>query len=382
MTLRQARARRAALLDRSVDPVAERVAQQRLAAEHEHATAADAYTLRSLGARWMAARAERAHWVLSTVAGVQARLETHVYPKLGDLPVSEISMDQVEVMLTKLHRKFPRLAVAVQQHLHGIFQYALRRQSVTGLKFNPVQLVAPDLPSRANDGKHRAYVTTIEDARAVLRAVEARASALSPWTLLAHRLIALTGVRMQEALGARWEEFDLDAGIWTIPAERMKGKHGARRIHRVMLAPQAVEVIRAARRIRERHSAKADYVFPCERQSGNPTIDRSTMTKTIRRSLERAGIGRVLVAHGWRSTFSTIMNELDPTAYRVIDTMLAHKAFDHVEAHYNHATYLAARRALACRWADLLLDGAPTASALIGLDAIDNVLPFPTRGVA
>ena len=71
--------------------------------------------------------------------------------------------------------------------------------------------------------------------------------------------------------------------------------------------------------------------------------------------------------HGWRATFSTICNEADPGAYRVIDVMLAHKAFGAVEGRYNKATFLAERRRMATVWADQLLAGAPSAFEIAGL---------------
>jgi integrase len=169
----------------------------------------------------------------------------------------------------------------------------------------------------------------------------------------------------------------------------MKGKDGHRRPHVVALSPQAIDIVRAALRLR-----KNEYVFPSQRKR-SPTVDRSTLTRCIRKALEHAKLGRVLVAHGWRATFSTIMNELDEGAsFRVVDVMLAHSAFrdsvetrdarkSSVEAHYNHAEYRSARHRIACQWADMLLEGAPTALALIGLDApASNVVQLPRRTAA
>jgi integrase len=73
--------------------------------------------------------------------------------------------------------------------------------------------------------------------------------------------------------------------------------------------------------------------------------------------------------HGWRSTFTTILNDQDHTRYRITDMMLGHKVIGSSEAaaHYDHASYAAARREMACVWADQLMVGAPSALALVGM---------------
>ena len=122
---------------------------------------------------------------------------------------------------------------------------------------------------------------------------------------------------------------------------------------------------------------------------GEALVSRCTLNGIMKRALRLAGLGQIMVPHGWRGTFSTIMNEVDPASFRIVDVMLAHKGFresvdgetrkSSVEGHYNHAEYRSARHRIACRWADMLLDGAPTALALIGLDGstpATNVVPL------
>jgi integrase len=374
VSIKEAKAKRAAI------KVAPDPAKARRTERVEAVEAAER-TVRLVAERWMDARGRKANWTPLVRRAIGQRLETYVLRKFGDDPIGDLTTDDVEAIIGGVFTKYPRTAVALRQHLSGMFAYAWRRGWVTS---NLVEKIAEDLPVRKRGTeKTHAHVSTIEDARAVLAAVEARAKFLSPWTLLAHRLIALTAVRNGEARGARWSEFDLDAATWTIPAERMKGKDGSRKAHVVALAPQAIEVVRAALRLR-----KNEFVFPSRRE-GSEVLDRSSLAEAIKRSLEHAKLGRVLVAHGWRATFSTIMNELDEGAsFRVVDVMLAHSAFrdsvetrdarkSSVEAHYNHAEYRSARHRIACQWADMLLDNAPTALALIGLeDAATNVVPL------
>lgn len=327
-------------------------------------------TFRLVAAAWMETRGDKVNWSPGVRRGIGRRLETYALPALGELPVSAITADDVLNVIKGAKSPRGRTAVALRQHLSGIFAFALRRDWCAT---NLVQKIAEDLPTRkVGTERNHASVATIEDARAVLAAVEARAKFSAPWTLLAHRLIALTAGRGGEIRGARWSEFDLAKATWTIPAERMK----MRREHLVPLSPQAIEVVRAAARLR-----KNEFVFPSQRKRSE-TIDRSTLTRSIRTGLEAAKLGRIMVAHGWRGTFSTIMNEIDPASFRVVEATLAHKLGSKVEAHYNHATYWEARQRLLRQWADMLLDGAPTALALIGLeDAVPatNVVPLRKR---
>jgi hypothetical protein len=100
-------------------------------------------------------------------------------------------------------------------------------------------------------------------------------------------------------------------------------------------------------------------------------MSAAVLNDVMERALPGVGLAGRHVVHGWRATFSTLCNEADPGAYRVIDVMLAHKAFGEVEARYNKATFIAERRKLASAWADQVLAGAPSASALVGLVEAD-----------
>jgi integrase len=130
----------------------------------------------------------------------------------------------------------------------------------------------------------------------------------------------------------------------------------ARREHLVPLARQAVDVLRAARPL----TGRGPLVFPSARHAHRPLSENA-----IGYLLNRAGYHGRHVPHGWRATFSTLMNERFPGDRRVIDLMLAHALQDKTESAYNRAVHLERRRELFQMWADLLLDGASNAAALI-----------------
>jgi integrase len=186
-------------------------------------------------------------------------------------------------------------------------------------------------------------VTDLAEAQAAVEAIPAH-----PTTKLASRLLALTVVRPGELRGARWIEFEGLEGaepLWRVPAIRMKMKKD----HLVPLSRQAVEVLAAIRPL----TGRGALVFPSTRHAHLPMSENA-----IGYLLNRAGYHSRHVPHGWRATFSSLMNEAHRVDRQVIDLMLAHVPADKTEAAYNRAQHMSRRRELAQLWADMLLDGA------------------------
>ena len=193
-------------------------------------------------------------------------------------------------------------------------------------------------------------IIDLKEAREML--ARAEGTAAHPLTKLALRFLALTSVRPGEMRTAAWADLQLDgaAPVWRIPADRMKMK----RDHLVPLSRQAVEVLDVARRM----SGRSPVVFPSTRFHHKPQSENA-----VGYLLNRAGYAGRHCPHGWRSTFSSTMNELFPGDRQIIDLMLAHVP-QGVEAAYNRAMHMERRRELAQSWADLLLDGAAPADTL------------------
>jgi integrase len=194
---------------------------------------------------------------------------------------------------------------------------------------------------------------------------------------LASRLLALTAVRPGVVRAARWneiegidwsdEQVELDTAVWRIPPARMKleldEKGDEAFEHVVHLAPQAVEVLRAVRKL----SGRFAFLFPSIRSTRMPMSENA-----IGYMYFRNGYSGRHVPHGWRATFSTIMNERAAVLRRagdraIIDAMLAHrpKGLSASEMAYNRAEYMQRRREIACDWATLLTEGLQPAGKLI-----------------
>jgi integrase len=145
--------------------------------------------------------------------------------------------------------------------------------------------------------------------------------------------LILTAARTGEVLGATWQEIDLQAAVWTLPAARMKA--GAE--HRVPLSGAAMDVLAAVAPLR----TKGDYLFPGMRP-GKPLGDRAML-----RSMGGGG-----TVHGFRSTFRDWAAEATDTPNHVVEQALAHAISNAVEAAYRRGDLLEKRRELMADWAD------------------------------
>jgi integrase len=164
-------------------------------------------------------------------------------------------------------------------------------------------------------------------------------------TAIALRLLLLTFVRPAELRGAEWAEFDLDSGLWRIPAGRMK----MRTEHLVPLSSQALDLLREVHTL----TGEKRWLFPNARRP--LTFMGAT---TLNAALTRMGYGGRFSAHGFRTTASTLLNELGFDS-DVIERQLAHQDRNSIRATYNQAQYLEQRRAMMQAWSDFALQVSP-----------------------
>jgi integrase len=146
--------------------------------------------------------------------------------------------------------------------------------------------------------------------------------------------LILTAARSGEVRGMVWSEVDLEAGLWTVPAERMKSN----REHRVPLSNQALELLRAQPRI-----PSVEHVFPSNRKG--PLSDMA-LTALMRRQELGA------VPHGFRSTFRDWAGEMTHHARDAVELCLAHAIDTRTEAAYRRGDMLEKRVAIMREWAD------------------------------
>jgi integrase len=174
-----------------------------------------------------------------------------------------------------------------------------------------------------------------------------------PTTLNAMWLMALTFVRTSELIAARWEEIDhnwrgLDGdhqAVWTVPAERMKGKRGNRKEHLVPLSRQAAAILQAQSLL----TGPKGFVFKSLRTSSGYISNN-----TVNMALKRMGFDGRMCGHGFRALAMTNVQEQLGIDLRIADRQLAHIEKNKVTAAYNRAEYWPQRVSMMQRWADLL----------------------------
>ncbi|MFZ5667202.1 MAG: tyrosine-type recombinase/integrase [Pseudomonadota bacterium] len=307
------------------------------------------------------ARAWHAHnlarWSTVHAADVMASLERDIFPSIGDKPIGDIRPAELLTAMRSIEARGCRATASrLRQRLSAIFGFAIAQDLAEA---DPAAQLGRAMSGTALVQPHPA-LTSIEDCRALLAAcVHARAAAPVE---LASRFLALTAVRLDAVRGMRWGEIEWDCAdtgrpAWRVPPARMKlarvKKSEPRFAHLVPLSAPALEVLSAAAEIQgAQHGQSIDpaqLVFAA--CAGTAMIGRGSIGAMYR----RAGYAGRHVPHGWRSSFSTIMNdELGPEFRAAIDRALAHSPKDKVEAAYNRSGMIDQRTAIFDRWGELL----------------------------
>ena len=263
------------------------------------------------------------------------RLKVNVYPVLGARPIAEVEpMELVQLGKGIEARGASDMAKRILQIVGMVFRYAVAHGYS---KRNPAAEVRPSDILKPTRKTNMARIDT-KELPALLRSIEVYEG--RQLTRLAIKLMALTFVRTGELIGARWDEFDLEARRWSIPAARMKMQTP----HIVPLSRQAIEMLELLRIL----SGAQELVFPGEQ---DPTKSMSNMT--ILKALERMGYKGRMTGHGFRGLASTILHEQGYN-HDHIELQLAHAPRNAVSAAYNHALHLEPRSRMMQDWADFL----------------------------
>lgn len=304
-------------------------------------------------------------WAPKYAREVIDSLKAEVFPTLGSRPIRSITAPDVLEVLSKVQK---RGAIEAAHRVRGRISAVFGTAIAAGLAdSDPAAAIAKAL--RPIKKGNQPALIRLEQARDFLRAVEAIPA--HPLTKLASRLLAITAVRPGvirfTPLQDEFEALDdPDKALWRIPPERMKLRVDEKELDvfelLVPLPPQAIDVITTAQTFLRN---RGKYLFPSTRHAHRPMSENALSYYYTR----LPGYRSRHVPHGWRSSFSTIMNEraviLERAGDRpIIDLMLAHRQSG-VEPIYNRSAYMPRRRQLACEWADLLLEGFEPAVSLL-----------------
>jgi integrase len=258
-----------------------------------------------------------------------ATLKAYAFPLIGDMPVDKVETGHVRDVLGPIWIDKAETARRVRQRIGTVLDFAVGKNwRAHPLHMAAVSKALPRQPKK--DGRFMAM--PYAEVPAFLQSLRQRTS----MGRLALEALILTAVRSGEVRGAHWCELDLEAGLWTIPADRMK----AGKEHIVPLSPEALDVFNRAKALR---LADCELVFPGLKR-GRPLSDM-TLTKVLRDA------GRSETTHGFRSSFRDWAAEQSNMAGEIAEAALAHAIPNKVEAAYRRTNYLEKRRELMGRWA-------------------------------
>ena len=266
------------------------------------------------------------------------------FPRLGKLPVSEVTSADVVETLRKVWHERPATARRVRQRISTVMEYVV---AMDYRDDNPCSRIGPVLGPQQDLVQHMRALPH-RDVAATVGAV--RSSGAAPAVKLAFEFLVLTAARSGEVRGARWAEIDTADHVWTVPATRTKAK----REHRVPLCRRAEQVLDAARAISNGNA----LVFPSGRGKRLNDMALSGLLKTLEVPA---------VPHGFRSTFRDWAAEETNHPREVVEAALAHVVQNKVEAAYARSDLFERRRRLMDDWA-AYLDGThgarPTPAAI------------------
>lgn len=280
--------------------------------------------------------AKRAHIELSPTwknpkdrAAFLSTLEKHVFGRFGSVLVSEVTTANIRQAILNARKTAPEVARKLSFRISAVFKWAIAE----GMRpDNPALAGALALPRQEKSAGQRKALA-YEDVNGCIAAVAA--SGAGQATKLALELLILTACRSGEVRGARWDEFDTAAKVWTIPAERMKMK----KIHRVPLCPRALEILEDAKRLNDGSA----LVFPGTKQG--KSLSDMTLSKLVKE------LGFAVDVHGFRTSFRTWAQDRTNFPREIAEAALAHLSGDAVERAYARSDVFDKRRKMMGAWA-------------------------------
>ncbi|QQG27724.1 tyrosine-type recombinase/integrase [Pectobacterium carotovorum] len=347
ITLADARQRRRearTLLTKDIDPY-----------EHQHSLRKQALEAKSnpfkiVAEQWL--QLKKSSITADYASDIWRSLEKDIFPAIGEMSITDIKARTLVQAIQPVQARGALETVRrLCQRINEVMIYAMNVGLIDA---------APSVNiSKAFEKPQKKHMPSIrpDQLPQLMQTMRLANIELPTRCLFMWQLLTLT--RPAEASDTRWQEIDLDAREWRIPAERMKMK----RVHIVPLSEQALAILELMRPL----SSHREYVFPSRIKPLQPMN-----SQTVNAALKRAGLGGILVSHGMRSIASTALNE-QGFLPDVIEAALAHVDKNEVRRAYNRSDYLEQRRPMMQWWADFVKaadNGSVLEGGIRGLKAI------------
>jgi integrase len=273
---------------------------------------------------------------------VEALLRRHASTLLPR-PLASITTNDVLAALAPVKARLPKTAARTRAAISTVIECATAHDMFAGAN-----------PARREVFKHRMHAPPASTPHRMMPFAEvpsffARLSETPSSSRLCLQFLILTAARSQEVIKATWDEIDLNARLWTIPAERMK----KRRIHKVPLSDATFAVLEQARDVSD-----GRFVF-------GGTIKGSPLNSRALQSVTQKRLQQPYAVHGFRASFSTWANETQPFAFEDVEACLAHLTGNAVSRAYDRAEKIAKRAVILEAWGSFVTGA-----------QVSNVVPF------
>lgn len=264
-------------------------------------------------------RKAAAQWISS--------LEMYCFPKLGNRPIGDINSDDVLAVIEPIWTEKHETASRVLQRVSKVFDWAIEESQYKGE--NPTARLRSRLPKVKAKVKHHAALPWKDLPDFWTKLSDRSETAISALCL---QMIVLTATRSGEARGAEWSEFDLNQGVWTIPAKRMKTETD----HRIPLTNDMRAVLGKVKGAHKR------LVFPSPRS-------KVLSDQAFARLYERMGVGGI-TTHGFRSAFKDWASDTGAAPDELSEVALSHNVGSAVRRAYARSDVFERRRKLMGQW--------------------------------
>lgn len=259
----------------------------------------------------------------------RSTLEAYAFPSLGNLPVGEIDTPLIIKTLAPLWERVPETASRLRGRIEKVLAWATVQELRAG--DNPARWKnhLDQIFQRSKAKNHQAL------AYADLPAFMEKLRAKDGVSARALEFAILTAARTGEVIGAKWDEIDLKAKTWTVPAERMK----AGQEHVVPLGRRAVEILRT---ILGGKSGTMGHIFI---NGGGKPLSNMAMLELL-----RGMVGNGYTVHGFRSTFRDWAGDESGHEHETIEFALAHEIPNKASGAYRRYRAVDKRAALMRDW--------------------------------
>lgn len=345
LSLKNAREKRRefeALIASNIDPI-EHLNNQR-------SNKGKAVTFESIAREWHREYKTTGRWGEDTAERVLLNLNHYVFSQIGNMTFDEIKPKELIQVIRSIEEKgFTEVVKKTRQRLISIYAYAISR----GITETNTAYFLKDIFVKTKKPKHHPQLP-LEKLPELLQRIEADQG--HPLTKLCMRFALHTFTRSSEFRFARWDEFDLDKGIWSIPAERDPvpgerfSQRGAkmREIHLIPLSKQALNILGELKT----YSSTSPNIFP-KNGNLNGFISESTINNTLRRL--GYDTQKDICGHGFRGMACSALVQSTLFQKEAVEKQMSHQERDQVRLAYTHqAEYLDERKAMVNWWSDYL----------------------------